>query len=104
MIVGTSLIAPRFTLDDAQRAGDEWGANCGPAALAMVAGLSLDKVRPHMGDFERKGYTNPTLMLECLNRIGVKWMHKKPLEWPHFGLVRVQWEGPWTAPGVPIRV
>jgi hypothetical protein len=109
----TRLVAPRFTLDDAERAGDEWGANCGPAALAMVAGLSLDEVRPHMGDFEQKGYVNPTLMFDSLRRIGVRWQcgavqrsseNQGMLAFPDFGLARVQWEGPWTAPGVPIRV
>ena len=109
----TRLVAPRFTLDDVERASDEWGANCGPAALAVVAGLSLEQVRPFMGDFERKGYTNPTLMFDSLRRIGVRWQctvvqrsseNQGMLAWPEFGLVRVQWEGPWTTPGVPIRV
>lgn len=99
----TNQFSPRFTFDDAERAWKEWGANCGPGALAAVAGLSLDEIRPRMGDFERKGYTNPKLMFECLNGLGLRWSAIKPPDWPNFGLVRVQWEGPWTEPGVPIR-
>jgi len=64
--------AVRFTLADADRAADLWGMNCGPGALAAVCGLTLDEVRPHMGDFESKGYTNPTLMFAALKSIGVK--------------------------------
>ncbi len=91
--------------DEARRAYDEWGANCGPGALAAIAGLTLEKVRPLMGDFEAKGYTNPTLMYECMARAGLKWKALKDMTtWPKYGLVRVQWEGPWTKEGVPIRV
>jgi hypothetical protein len=109
----TTFAAPLFDLADAERARDEWGANCGPASLAVVAGMTLDQVRPWLGDFERKGYTNPTLMFDSLRRIGVRWTctavqcsseNQGMLAWPAFGLARIQWEGPWTAPGVPIRV
>lgn len=102
--------ALRFTLDDAQRAGDEWGFNCGPGAVAGVCGLSIEELRPHLGDFEKKGYTNPTLMWNILEELGLKFRKRgiasnvPVLDWPRFGLARVQWEGPWTAPGVPIRV
>jgi len=103
---------PRFTLADADRAAKNWGANCGPGALAAICGLTLDEVRPHMGDFERKGYTNPTLMLSALKSIGKKHVSSNGSraapagvwDWPFYGLCRVQWEGPWTAPGVPMRV
>lgn len=96
---------PRFSAEDADRAYDDWGANCGPGAIAAICGMSLDELRPMMGDFERKGYTNPSLMWQVLNRLGVRWtlLRGKPLDWPNYGLVRVQWEGPWTQPGVPIR-
>jgi len=58
-----------------------------------------------MGDFERKRYTNPTLMWETLRRLDANWhLVKPPRSWPDYGLARVQWEGPWTAPGVPARV
>lgn len=93
---------PRFTLEDAQRAADEWGANCGPGALAAVLGLTLEEVRPHLGDFGRKHYTNPSLMLSALRSLGARWT-KAAAPWPRHGLVRVQWEGPWTKPGVPMR-
>lgn len=93
-----------FSLEDAERAFDQWGANCGPGALAAITGRTLDEVRPFLGDFEKKRYTNPTLMFQSLDRLGVKW-HKAPTEsWPNYGLVRIQWEGPWTKPGVPMRV
>jgi hypothetical protein len=95
---------PAFTLDDVEAANDAWGANCGPASLAVACALTLDEVRPHMGDFERKGYTNPTLMAAALDSVGRAWRAAGTDAWPRFGLVRIQWEGPWTAPGVPMRV
>lgn len=107
------LVAPKFNLDDAQRAGDTWGLNCGPAALALVAGKTPDEIRPLLGNFEAKRYMNPTLMFDSLERCGINWKrdirqwsngNQGVIPWPKFGLVRVQWEGPWTAPGVPIRV
>lgn len=100
-----TALRPRFSVTDQERAHAEWGANCGPGAIAAIAGLTLDELRPHMGDFERKGYTNPTLMFEVLNRLGMSWRRQRPpLTWPEWGLARIQWHGPWTAPGVPPRV
>jgi hypothetical protein len=103
-----------FTLDDAERANDEWGANCGPGALAAVMELSLAEIRPRIGEFESKHYTNPTLMFESLDRCGAKWKCQTlgrgfginkidHLTFPKFGLARIQWEGPWMNPGVPVR-
>ena len=103
----------RFTIDDAQRAHDEWGCNCGPAALAAMCDLTLDEVRRHMGDFEQKHYTNPTLMFRALDSLGARYTRAYLGEkragasltvrgWPSRGLARIQWEGPWTRPGVPM--
>jgi hypothetical protein len=95
---------PLFSHDDCIRAYEEWGANCGPTALAAMTLQTLDEVRPLMGDFEQKHYTNPTLMWATLNRIGATWqklMH--PEKWPRYGLALIQFEGPWTAPNVPAR-
>jgi hypothetical protein len=103
------MTALRFTAADLERANDEWRCNCGPGSLAAILGLTLDEVRPHMGDFEQKGYTNPTMMLEALERIGLRFRCRgrasnvPTLDFPRYGLCRVQWEGPWTKPGVPIR-
>lgn len=98
----------RFTLADLERANAAWGANCGPAALAAITGLTLEEVRVHMGDFERKHYTNPTLMFDALRSLGRTWREIGPRDhtvgrpWPKYGLARIQWEGPWTQPGVPM--
>lgn len=102
------ILRPRFTLADLERANDEWGANCGPGALAAICGLTLDEVRPHFGP-SWPGYTNPTKMKSALAGIGrpFSWdstdTSEQPMRWPRWGLCRVQWHGPWMEPGVPIR-
>lgn len=99
------MASVRFTADDAERAWMVWAANCGPGSIAAALDMTLDEIRPHLGDFERKRYTNPTLMWAILNSIGCRWRLVKPPDgWPTFGLVRVQWEGPWSATGVPPHV
>lgn len=103
----------RFTAEDAQAAGEAWRFNCGPGALCAITGMTPAELRPHLGDFERKGYTNPSLMASILKDLGIAYdrvfeatgAERKP--WsdgnlPEFGLMRVQWGGPWTRPGVPM--
>lgn len=101
-----------LTLELARSARDEWGFNCGPAALCAVLGMTPNEVRPHLGDFEQKEHTNPTLMADILRRLKVPFdrvfessraPHRFDIRWPGFGLVRIQWEGPWTEPGRPMR-
>jgi hypothetical protein len=100
-------VAVRFGLDEANAAADAWGFNCGPGALCAVLGFTPDELRPHMGEFEAKGYTNPTLMFDVLRRLGVRYRQTYRTDAPgdcelKFGLMRVQWAGPWTKPGVPM--
>jgi len=103
-LVDLSVLNLRFTKDEADSAYEQWGANCGPAALAAIGGLTLDQVRHCMGvEFDRKRYTNPAMMLQCLSRLGFSWTSLKPPGWPAFGLVRIQWHGRWMEPGVPLR-
>ena len=96
-----------FSAAEAIKSSDEWGCNCGPGALAAILGKTLDEVRPLIPGFEQKRYTNPTMMYEALNSSGAHWrLERSPasaLFFPKYGLARVQWEGPWTEPGVPVR-
>lgn len=105
-LVRASLPDLRFTADDADTAWDEWGANCGPGAIAAVCGLSLAELRPHLPYFEKKGYTNPTLMWwRVLDELAASWvgLTRAGEQWPQLGVVRVQWHRPWMAPGLPAR-
>jgi len=95
------LRLPKFNLADAQKAGDTWGANCGPGALAAITLRTLDEVHPHLDGFDQKHYTNPKMMYAALKSLGVEYRDVEG--WPEWGLLRVQWEGPWMNPGVPLR-
>lgn len=96
-----------------EEANDAWGFNCGPGALCAITGLSPEQLRPFLGDFEAKRYTNPTLMRESLNRLGIRYRwhviqnqsasQNRELAMPPFGLARLQWGGPWCNPGVPMQ-
>lgn len=104
------------TLAEVQAAYDTWGMNCGPGALCAVTGMAPNQVRRHLGDFGHKRYTNPTMMAGALRSLRIPFRRKYEVpgpvtkqrprdeDWPEFGLVRVQWGGPWTKPGVPMRV
>jgi hypothetical protein len=108
--IDSRLAVPKFDHASCCEAADSWGLNCGPAAIAAMCGLTLDALRPLLGDFEKKGHTNPTLMWQILRNLDADFtvngapFKSNGVPWPRYGLARVQWEGPWTAPGVPIRV
>jgi hypothetical protein len=93
---------------DVDQAIGEWGANCGPAALAGALGLQLADVRAAVSDdgFFR-GYMSITDMKKALPRLGV--VPEKVWTTPPNGMLAqtngapilccVTWGGPWS--GVP---
>ena len=101
----------RFSLEDAQTAaGGHF--NCGPASLCAVSDLMPNDVLPHLRNFDKKHYTNPLMMKQALDTLDIPFDrvfecrghdHPKNPIYPVFGLVRVQWDGPWFLPGVPVR-
>tara|TARA_Y100000310_G_scaffold334880_1_gene415612 strand:- start:1028 stop:1546 length:519 start_codon:yes stop_codon:yes gene_type:complete len=96
---------PPFNYAELEQAAEEWGLNCGPGAVAAIMGMTPEEIRPVFAEagFDAKRYTNPTMMWAVLDALPCTW-RKIGKVWPTYGLVRVQWEGPWTAPGFPIRV
>jgi hypothetical protein len=93
---------------DVEAAYAEWGALCGPAALAALLGRELAGVRGYFADY--RGYVNPRTMEAALVAGG--WAARKAVPgpavravdlWPCRGLVFLQIVGPWDAPGVPVR-
>lgn len=88
-----------YGIDEAQQAADDWGFNCGPAALTAVLGKTPDEIRPYLIEFERKKYTNIKLMYAILENMGVLYEKNKDKDFPIFGLVRIQWDGEWMDPG-----
>lgn len=90
----------RFSFAESVVANAKWGANCGPHSLAAALGLTLDEVRLALGRF--KGWMSPTAMEDALRRLTVDAKPAKGLRTTHLadGINRLQWEGPWLAPGV----
>ncbi len=93
-----------ITHDDWTAAEEEWHPNCGPTALAVMTGLPLMVVLPHIPHYKERHYTNPTMMAAALRSLGVSFQERDDADCDghtltRYGLVRIQWEGPWTAPG-----
>lgn len=102
-----TLIGLKFSSDDMRSAYERWGCNCGPAALAAVLQISLDDALSLLPDFPSRKYTSPTMMKDALLDCDFREITRArktaatlcPEILPDWGLVRVQWTGPWTAPG-----
>lgn len=105
----------RFTLEEAETVGDGW-FNCGPAALCAVTGMSPQMAMDVIPDFKSKHYTSPSMMATALKGLGISFnrqcsiassgrptlYERDSVRYPAFGLVRIQWGGPWCNLGVPI--
>lgn len=98
---------PLLIFDEAEieEAADSWGFSCGPAALCALLSRSPDGIRGHLGDF--KGYMNPSMMYAALRALEAQWCLSERhgdhgMEFPRFGIIRIQWGGPWLQPKVPI--
>jgi|SRR6202050_2200754 len=93
-----------FTENDSADAYNEWGANCGPNALAFALQIPIASVRGMIPGFEEKRYTSPTMMKAALSNLKKKF---DDIDAPddlcmfcqNVALVRIQWCGPWTAEG-----
>jgi hypothetical protein len=103
-------LAYPFTEEEFNVAAREWGCNCGPSALAFATQKRLDAVRHAIPGFAEKRYTSPLMMKAALEFLRTPFVavtvrekrHPADVEGMFAGtptLVRVQWTGPWTAPG-----
>jgi hypothetical protein len=95
---------------DLEAARAEWGANCGPAALAAALGLQLADVRTAVSDKGKfRGYMTITHMREAIATLGVRVARihatqTRPDEFclryrhnrPHVRIVCVAFDGPWS--------
>jgi hypothetical protein len=61
-----------YTPPDVDQAHAEWGANCGPAALAAIIGSPLAAVKDAFQryGFGQRGYCNPSQMVQAVRDLG----------------------------------
>jgi hypothetical protein len=59
-------------------------------------------VRPLSPGHKQRKYANPTHLKEALGLAGVRYTVGSPQVRPTFGLLFIQWGGPWLNPRVPI--
>lgn len=91
-----------FTKEESDRAFETWRAMCGPHSLAAACGLSLERIRQALpADYE--GWMSPGHIEFTLRRLRRRYRVTKGLRTQKLlpGINRVQFEGPWLAPGVP---
>lgn len=100
----TLIAAPRplaFGPEDQSRLYRLRGSNCGPGALAAIAGCrletALDALEP---EFSQRRATTETMMITGLATLGLGWRCTLPAL-PRHGLARILWDGPWLADPTP---
>lgn len=84
---------------DIHQANNTWKASCGPAALAALLQRPAMECRDLFPGF--RGWCNPTMMGDAVRLSGRSWQECKPIHWPLYGPVWIQFEGPWEGAGVP---
>lgn len=102
----TKLTAPlyNFTRADWIEAEKIYQPNCGPSALAVMTRAPLMAACAAIPHFKERHYTNPTMMSGALRNLGLSFHERDDTDCDghtltEYGLVRIQWEGPWTAAG-----
>lgn len=111
--MSTPPTAVSFTMEEANRLFEERRFNCGPAALCAVLGVRPEAALRSIPHFGQRGYTSPKMMRAGLQTLGAAVSELLSEEsavtspqdapYPSRGVVRVQWGGRWTDPGVPVR-
>lgn len=93
----------RFTQADSALAHTHWKASCGPHSIAAACDLTLEEVRRALPLY--KGWMSPTMVGETLHTLGQSYTLRKGLKTQELctGINRIQWEGKWLNPGVPVR-
>lgn len=91
-----------FTPWDLEQAHEDWGCNCGPAALAACLGMTLDDVWCHLGRFCQLHYMNRDMMFQAVRQHGFRATVDLVADqdgvdrYPTHGLCLVQFGGPWV--------
>lgn len=90
---------------DIDAANASLGASCGHAALAAITGREVKDVwHSARLAFEARQYVSAPAMEDALSLVvsRLNWRHGSSARvFPVRGLVLIQWEGPWMAPGLP---
>lgn len=95
---GNEFMKDLLSPTDFEEAHAQKGAMCGHGALAAALGVS---VMAAMAFFDQGGWVNVPMMKDAIQRSGHLWQRvDKPNEGSD-GVILIQWEGPWTRPGVP---
>ena len=91
--------------NDLAAANDEWGANCGPGALAAIMGVPVAQVRDRFPHFPAKAVTNLTQMraaapshVRVTPAAPADPAPRGPFPVVERALVQIQWTGRWTRP------
>lgn len=100
------MILLPYTPEQSQQAYDEWKAMCGHHSIAAATHASLDRVKQACPKLV--GWMNPTMIGTTLHNLGArtKCLTRLPddtrfLFTPGRRVMRIQFEGSWTGPGVP---